>query len=899
MRVTKSQVVLLLALLAGNAIILYSPFEWAWLRWPVAAALIFGLPGWAWLPVFGWLQTNCGLERLVLIVGASSLLAALVLLVTLLFAPGPFTETPVLIALNLTTLAGLLLQSIALPKSQTSKASVSNHNSQSTIHNSQFTIDNSQHLHGAQAQVFTNLPISPSSIHWPSRTVLLILLLILAVAAVTRLTRLGYGEFHEDELENMRLIVRAYKGEEYAAFLDSKGPIHWLLPAAMWYLNGWLGEGLARLPFALASLLLIPTVYVLGRRLSGGRAVIGLVAAGFVALNGFFVAYARFVENQALIVLWGALGMWLAYRYYREGLNHFLAWLALVLAIGLIAHPDMLLYVPVFGYVIWRAARSSRAAWRRQWLWLAGAGLLFVGLTALFYVPYLTDPNFSDVYQYFGEERIGAELLYNRVDNIFDQDSLYSSRFHAPVLVLLLFWLLGRNFARQGWPGWAMLTGLTLAMMSTLVWPELWQIGQLNLAFAPYALLTLNFILLPQTSFELKALFLWLMVPLGALVFLAKDAADHIQTAYPAWALLSAVALTDLWDCLSQADRTAFFPDRACPFNIPRPVGWLLKSIIALALTIVVSLILFYQYLTFNSLVITYWQAKIDSTNNPDSWYNRVYGSIPRPRKLFANPRLSGWKVVGYLWASGELNGDFRSINESFAVPIWYTFQTPRSCYEDPQHYWLRRDWQGWPKEEAQLGQQGYTLTRIVLVDREPKLRLYEKNRAVAEPQVLNLDDYRASFDRLATPERFARAETISQPAAFNFGDKLLLRGYDLPPQSAQPGDLLPVTVYWQSLAAMDVRYRGFVHLVGPDGSRWGQHDDDPACRLLTTEMRPDQQSSRQFRLPVDPATPPGDYNLVFGLYRPDTLERLQIWDNATGQAVGDNLVLGQVTIQP
>jgi hypothetical protein len=87
------------------------------------------------------------------------------------------------------------------------------------------------------------------------------------------------------------------------------------------------------------------------------------------------------------------------------------------------------------------------------------------------------------------------------------------------------------------------------------------------------------------------------------------------------------------------------------------------------------------------------------------------------------------------------------------------------------------------------------------------------------------------------------------------------------------------------------------VHLIGPDGTRWGQHDDDPACRLLTTDMRPGQQSSRQFRLPVDPATPAGTYNIVFGLYHPDTLERLAIWDNVAGQAVGDSLILGQVTI--
>ena len=52
------------------------------------------------------------------------------------------------------------------------------------------------------------------------------------VAAIVRFTRIGYAEFHEDELENMRLIVRAYKGEEFVPFIDSKGPIHWLLPAA-------------------------------------------------------------------------------------------------------------------------------------------------------------------------------------------------------------------------------------------------------------------------------------------------------------------------------------------------------------------------------------------------------------------------------------------------------------------------------------------------------------------------------------------------------------------------------------------------------------------------------------------------------------------------------------------
>lgn len=863
MQRSKTPIGLFLALLTGNAIVLYSNFEWGWLRFPAALALTFVLPGWAWLPALAWMHTSRAIERIILVVGFSSLLSALTLLLVLLLVPGPFTETPVLLALNIVTAAGILCQLAFNSKSETPP----------------------------QARK-RNLK---SKIEWPSRPVLLILLTILAVAAFTRLTRIGYAEFHEDELENVRLIVRAYKGEEYAPFLDSKGPIHWLLPAALWYLNGWLSEGLARSPFAICSLLLIPTIYALGRRMSGERDHVGLLAAGFVAVNGFFVAYARHVENPSLIVFWGTLAMWFAYRYYKEGINSFLLCTALALAIGLIAHPDVLLYLPVFAYVVLAKLRRHPAAWSQQRLWLIGAGTLLIGLVALFYVPYLTDPNISLVQQYFANDRIGRSLLYNRVDNMFDQDKLYATRYHAPVLVLLLAWLLACNFARRRWRGRIIFWGLALAIVSTVAWPAVWVVGNLNLAFMPYALLILGFILLPQTDFEIKSLFLWFSVPLGALLFLARDAADHIQVAYTGWALLSAFALADLWASLSNAP--AF---ERITFNVlARKPGLVLKSIIAFTLTLVLALILYYQYLAFDSTVTAYWQAKIDSAGNPNSIYNRLYGSIPRPRKIFSNPRLGGWKAVGYLWETGVLSGDFRSVNESFAVPIWYTFLTPRSCYNDPQHYWLRRDWNGWPKEEPQIIEQGYTLTRIILVDQQPKLHLYEKNAPARQPEILDMENFRHKFDLLATPARFAQEEIKGHKTSFDFGgDKLRLLGYHLTTQSVQPGDLLLVTVYWESLAPMEIRYRGFMHLVDTNNTLWGQHDDDPACRLLTTDMRPGQRSSRQFRVPVDPATPPGEYRVVFGLYNPNTFERLEIWDNLTHRSVGDSIVLGQVKIK-
>jgi hypothetical protein len=848
MQRSKQEISLFLALFISNAIVLYSSLTWSWLRFPAALALTFVLPGWAWLPVFGWMQTSRAIERIILVIGFSSLLSALALLIVLLL-PGPFTETPALIALNLIILTGLIYNFIARLQSK-------------------------------------NLPIGnrQSPIEWPSRTVLLILLAILAVSAFTRLTHIGYAEFHEDELENMRLIVRAYKGEEYAPFLDSKGPIHWLLPAALWYLNGWVNEGIARTPFAITSLLLVPTMYALGRRVSGGRDSIGLLAAGFVAMNGFFVALARHVENRSLIVFWGALAMWFGYRYYKEDINRFLLYVAMILAIGLIAHPNVLLYLPACAYIVWVKVQRGGLVWRQQGPWLIGAGFLFTGLVALFYIPYLTNPNIHLTYQYFASERIGQSLLYNRVANMFVEDRLYMTRYHAPVQVLLLAWLLARNFVQWHWRGWAIFCGLGLAITSTVVLPDVWIIGNLNLAFVPYALLTFILILLPQTTFETKVLFLWFSVPFGVLLFLAKDASNHIQMAYTGWALLSAFALADLWAFLSNVRMTK--------------VGLLLKSIIVLVLTFIIGLILYYQYLAFDAPVTAYWYVKIDFTDNPDSIYGRIYGSIPRPRKIISNPRLGGWKAIGYLWETGILSGDFRSINESFAVPIWYTFQTPRSCYNDPQHYWLRRDWKGWPEEEQELVEQGYTLTRIVLVDQEPKLHLYEKNASTDKPEILDMEDYRRQFDYLTTPARFAQSGTGGQTTSFDFDHKLRLHSYDLPHTTAHPGDLLPVTLYWESLAPMEIRYRGFMHLVDEEGNRWGQHDDDPACRLLTTDMHPGQRSSRQFRLPVDPTTPPGQYKIIVGLYDPDTWERLEIWDNLSGQSVGSSIVLGAVNVE-
>jgi 4-amino-4-deoxy-L-arabinose transferase-like glycosyltransferase len=832
-------------LLANLAILLT---QVAWLRLAAGVALVFVLPGWAWLQACHWFQTRSGIERLVLLGGLSAAISSIALLGAV-YWPGPWSLATTLVALDLAALAGVL------------------------------------------AGFFTSPAAGSGPWQWPPAKIALALLAVMCLAIFLRWYHLGYAEFHEDALENMRLAARAMGGEEYAPFLDSKGPVHWLLPGSLWLMHGWLTEGLARLPFALCSTLVVLAVYVLGSRIAGP--LVGVLGSGFVALNGFFVAYARHVENPSLIVLWGVLAAWCAYRFYREGRGALLILGGLFLGIGLVTHPDVVLYLPPFGFMLLLAFGRGRASWRESWKSLLAAALVFLVITLAFYVPFVRDPNFQHTQEYLAGERIGTQLLYNRVGNMLEQDRLYSTRYYAPLLIFFSGVIVVRELRRWRRVGAWLAALLVLAAVATIALPSAWEWGAVSLAFVPYAVLFGLLALAPRTSFEVKSLALWFGTPFLALQFLAQDAADHIQIAYPAWSLLAAMGLVQVWSWLSGSGAEAVSLDTPSRKYMDRRVA---KGVLLAILAGAAGLILAYQHLEFLGPVTTYFRAEDDARSNPASIYNVLYGGLPRPRKLFGNPRLAGWKVVGYLYDTGQLHGDFRSINESFAVPIWYTHQTPRSCFTDPQNYFVRVDSRGAPDEMAQLPAQGYGLTRIVRVDRQPMLYLFEKGvPAAAEPAVYDADDYRALYDRSATMQRYVQGPAPEHPLNLVLGGKLRLLGYDISTTQVAPGNTLAVSLYWQALAPMDIRYRAFVHV--ESDRMWGQHDDDPVCRVRTDEWRPPQSGIGQFRVTLDPAIPAGSYPVTVGVYNPEDGGRLEIVDQQ-GQSRGDILELTTITVK-
>ncbi len=110
---------------------------------------------------------------------------------------------------------------------------------------------------------------------------------------------------------------------------------------------------------------------------------------------------------------------------------------------------------------------------------------------------------------------------------------------------------------------------------------------------------------------------------------------------------------------------------------------------------------------------------------------------------------------------------------------------------------------------------------------------------------------------------------SMSQPVSANFAGYVGLLGYDLPQTQFEPGDALPVTLYWQALRTIGADLVFFNHLIGPDGRQWGGQDrraQDVYSTMLwaSGEIVPDTYS-----VSISPDAPPGVYYLLVGLYLP------------------------------
>jgi len=146
-----------------------------------------------------------------------------------------------------------------------------------------------------------------------------------------------------------------------------------------------------------------------------------------------------------------------------------------------------------------------------------------------------------------------------------------------------------------------------------------------------------------------------------------------------------------------------------------------------------------------------------------------------------------------------------------------------------------------------------------------------------------------------AFPQSLDAAPSTIRRVDINYGDQMKLLGYELSERRALPGDAVMLTLYWQSLAAMERDYSIGIHLIDAQQHVIGARDSYPGHGMLPTRLWFAGQIIRDvYWLPIDANASPGGAQIQVSLYTREDKRDLPSRD-PNGQAITP--IIGQIKI--
>ena len=194
-------------------------------------------------------------------------------------------------------------------------------------------------------------------------------------AALARLPALGERSLWLDEFSTWH-VARLPLRQSLAWEAELTPPLYQLcVRAVLAFANAAhdpAPEKLLRLPAALAGIALVPVTAALGRRLGGP--LVGISAAGLVAVHPLLVEYSREARPYALLLLFCALATWSWERLVRRG--HRGTAVAYVALATLAMYSHMLAGLTLAAHVAWWLPRRKQPGAARCAAALAAVGFL-------------------------------------------------------------------------------------------------------------------------------------------------------------------------------------------------------------------------------------------------------------------------------------------------------------------------------------------------------------------------------------------------------------------------------------------------------------------------------------------------------------------------------------------
>jgi hypothetical protein len=440
------------------------------------------------------------------------------------------------------------------------------------------------------------------------------------------------------------------------------------------------------------------------------------------------------------------------------------------------------------------------------------------------------------------------------------------------------------------------------------------QLSALALALG-FGMFFVMIILSPRTDLSQRVLWLWLAPPFLVYVFLVNRPGKHHYLFLGALTILVAWAVVRGWQWTA-----THWP------GLRQPAGRWLTAGVGLALLLVFAGNTVLIFLRNDLEYILTYPAHKSAFYPTDADF--PYGA----RIGFGYPFRLGWQLIGQLRRTGQLSGDWGG-NDDGNAPRWYMLGVPYTpCYP---RYVLRGDitYKGdedfdVPFDPANFGYRpayrlwGNGQLRMTILEFDPTgqteaVDLYETARF--DPPVTAAD----FAVTLPPQETSPRPEMVLDPPlvlgegselknnappeyverAKELAGRVALVGYDVDERFAQPGSIVPITLYWQAQSLLSLRYKVFVHLLsssleGGQGEVVAQADDFPVCGASPTNTwSSGALLGDRHLLKLPPDLPPGDYILLVGMYEPDLNLRLNHFD-AAGNEQGNSLTVGKLQIR-
>jgi hypothetical protein len=715
------------------------------------------------------------------------------------------------------------------------------------------------------------------------------LLLIVGVAAFFRFANIGYAEFHGDEGRAVLRSAAVMQGYENVLFIHRKPPGEILAVTTVFSYAGRIDEAAARIPFALASMAALLGVFLLGWRLRS--LVVGSAAMLLLTLDGYLVAFSRFVQYQSVVLLASVAAVLVMHRLYREPRSptRLVLASALFLATALLYHWDgALAFLPV-GVLFLSIGLEKRIPWRL--LVRAAIPGLVVGVAALalFFVPYLLQPNAEAAASYLINARLVGESagLPNNTADIVARTLVYSSVYHLGVLIALAGVALIAAW-RQGWFRAAAI-GAAIALVVALV-ATLWRPGGdsgLALTFTALCWLVLfgGVWVAPGLKNDERAIWLWFGVPLLASLYLIATPRTHVHIFFVPWAIAAGLGADLLWRALAvrAGPRRATWATVAAGCAVALVGGgWLYLAFVDAPAEMVRN--------RAETRPLVYWAP--EKSNTIDA--------------LYGFPLRNGWKAAGTLYADGTLAGDYDVLLWADYISWWYLRDQWR-CYGSAEWYFTVRGLEPWaePPEAAfdRLRAEGFVDRAVVHVNGQPAMRIFGRSEAQGVlPAEIDVESAMRSFDATADPWLTLAYPAIEPPAPIqlnaNFGNQLVLEGYDFRTTTPlRPGEPISVTLYWRGQVQMEHSYKVTIQAYDDQGNFAAQADSAPVCdRRLTNHWRPGEAVVDRHALSVNESASPGRYALYAAIYREETGERIPVLSD-DGLPVDDKLKIADIEV--